>query len=219
MCLSNFKAIRQFKVPSRGFETSRDLTKRRLFGYWDGALMAFHIRAMDDPGTTAAHLRVTVQQASVARGELVLGIWYGECHVECVLSWLPVVVTSTINQPSTMPLMPSTDFRNFENFQCQIFLLRSLFFDTCYSGTNDTTAHCLHLPGPRFNIKMPSYQYMKSHCGDKTVVKSSYLHNGISSTGKMTSFYWIRAQEIIHIGVATAGFVIFGIGIRLSSDD
>ena len=46
-------------------------------------------------------------------------------------------------------------------------------------------------PGPRFNIKMLSYQYRKSHCGDKTVVRSSYLHNGISYTGKMTSFYWI----------------------------
>ena len=30
--------------------------------------------------------------------------------------------------------------------------------------------------------------------GDKTVVRSSYLHNGISYTGKMTSWYWIRAQ-------------------------
>ena len=45
-------------------------------------------------------------------------------------------------------------------------------------------------PGPRFNIKMLSYQYRKSHCGDKTVVRSSYLHNGISHTGKMTSLYW-----------------------------
>ena len=45
-------------------------------------------------------------------------------------------------------------------------------------------------PGPRFNIKMSSYQYGKSHCGDKTVVRSSYLHNGISYTGKMTSLYW-----------------------------
>ena len=46
--------------------------------------------------------------------------------------------------------------------------------------------------GPRFNIKMSSYQYRKSHCGDKTVVRSSYLYNGISYTGK-TSLYWIRA--------------------------
>ena len=45
--------------------------------------------------------------------------------------------------------------------------------------------------GPWFNIKMSSYQYRKSHCGDKTVVRSSYLQNGISYTGKMISFYWI----------------------------
>ena len=51
--------------------------------------------------------------------------------------------------------------------------------------------------GPRFNIKMPSYQYRKSHCGDKTIVRSSYLHNGISYTGKTTSLYWIRALEVI----------------------
>ena len=51
-------------------------------------------------------------------------------------------------------------------------------------------------PGPRFNIKMTSYQYRKSHCGDKTVVRSSYLHNGISYTGKMTSLYWIRALAL-----------------------
>ena len=51
----------------------------------------------------------------------------------------------------------------------------------------------MHCPGPRFNIKMSSYQYRKSHCGDKTVVRSSYLHNGISYTGKMSSLYWIRA--------------------------
>ena len=51
-------------------------------------------------------------------------------------------------------------------------------------------------PGPWFNIKMSPYQYRKSHCGDKTVVRSSYLHNGISYTGKMTSLYWIGIQDI-----------------------
>ena len=40
---------------------------------------------------------------------------------------------------------------------------------------------------------MSSYQYRKFHCGDKTVAGSSYLHNGISYTGKMSSLYWIRA--------------------------
>ena len=41
---------------------------------------------------------------------------------------------------------------------------------------------------------MSSYQYRKSHCGDKTVVRSSYLHYGISYTGKMTSLYWFSPQ-------------------------
>ena len=34
--------------------------------------------------------------------------------------------------------------------------------------------------------------YRKSHCGDKMILRQSYLHNGISYTGKMTSSYWIR---------------------------
>ena len=50
-------------------------------------------------------------------------------------------------------------------------------------------------PGPQFIIKMSSYQYRKPHWGDKTVVRLSYLHNGISYTGKTTSLYWIRALE------------------------
>ena len=49
--------------------------------------------------------------------------------------------------------------------------------------------------GAWFNINMSSYRYMKSHCWDKTVVRSSYLHNGVSFTGKMSSSYWIRALD------------------------
>ena len=51
---------------------------------------------------------------------------------------------------------------------------------------------------------MPSYQHRKSHCGDKTILRPSYLHNGISYTGKATSLYWIRAlpylpaEEAVH---------------------
>ena len=55
------------------------------------------------------------------------------------------------------------------------------------------------LTGPQFNIKMTSYQYRKSHCGDNTILRPSYLHNGISYSGKMTSLYWIRAQDRISI--------------------
>ena len=49
-------------------------------------------------------------------------------------------------------------------------------------------------PGPWFNIKMSYYQYRKSHCGDKTVVRLSYLHNGNLYTGKMIPLYWISPQ-------------------------
>ena len=47
--------------------------------------------------------------------------------------------------------------------------------------------------------EMPSYQYRKSHCGDKTILRPSYLHNGISYNDKIASLYWIRAQNIERI--------------------
>ena len=40
-----------------------------------------------------------------------------------------------------------------------------------------------------FNKNMLSYPYRKSHCGDKTILRPSYLHNGISYTGKTTYFF------------------------------
>ena len=50
---------------------------------------------------------------------------------------------------------------------------------------------------------MSSYQYRKSHCGDKTILWSSYLHNGISFTDKMASLYWI-CPLILHEAGAQA---------------
>ena len=52
---------------------------------------------------------------------------------------------------------------------------------------------------PWFNIKVLFYQWTKCRCGDKTVLRSSYLHNGISCTGKMTSQYWTRALLYVHL--------------------
>ena len=57
------------------------------------------------------------------------------------------------------------------------------------------TTRLKYSSGPCFNIKMSSYQHRKSHCGNKTVVGSSYLHNGISYTGKTASFYWIQHRN------------------------
>ena len=42
---------------------------------------------------------------------------------------------------------------------------------------------------------MTPYQYRKSYCGDKTILRPSYLHNEISCTDKRTSLYWIGAQN------------------------
>ena len=50
--------------------------------------------------------------------------------------------------------------------------------------------------GPWFTIKMLSYQYRNSHCGDKTTLRPSYLYNGISYPGKMTPLYWISPQVL-----------------------
>ena len=60
------------------------------------------------------------------------------------------------------------------------------------------TMQLIMVPGPWFNIKMTSYQYRKSHCGDKTVLRWSYLHKGISYTGKMSSLYWTGPQVCSH---------------------
>ena len=43
---------------------------------------------------------------------------------------------------------------------------------------------------------MKSYQYRKSHCGDKTILRPSYLHNGISYTGKIP-WDWNTGLELI----------------------
>ena len=40
---------------------------------------------------------------------------------------------------------------------------------------------------------MTFYQNRKYHYGDKTILRPSYLHNGIPCTDKMTSLYWIKA--------------------------
>ena len=47
-----------------------------------------------------------------------------------------------------------------------------------------------------FITKMLSCRYRKSHRGDKAVVRSSYLHDGISYTCETISFYWIEARGL-----------------------
>ena len=64
-------------------------------------------------------------------------------------------------------------------------------------------------PGDWINIKMLSYQYRKYHCGDKTILRPSYLHNGISYTGETTSLYWIGALSYYFAGSGVSIVSIF----------
>ena len=57
-----------------------------------------------------------------------------------------------------------------------------------------------HIPLPNHAEQGPD-SMQRCHLtsiGDKTVGRSSYLHNGISYTGKMASLYWNSPQGLIH---------------------
>ena len=51
-----------------------------------------------------------------------------------------------------------------------------------------SSAHNYDHTGSWFNITLSSYQYRKSHCGDKTAVRSSYLHNSLGISGSPLTF-------------------------------
>ena len=92
-------------------------------------------------------------------------------------------------EKAALPIMPSHQ-QNTHVFADGCKNMNDIF--------NNYVCSASHMrPGPWFNIKMPSYRYRKSHCGDKTILRPSYLHNGISYTGKTTSLYWIRALDSI----------------------
>ena len=109
-----------------------------------------------------------------------------------------------------MQIVHSYCFSNHVSGLIHVILIISFVFDMS--------------PGPRFNIKMPSYQYRKSHCGDKTILRPSYLHNGISYTGKMTSLYWVGALattnfKMCHGDMPSDWFIAYMFGLKHGSQD
>ena len=59
------------------------------------------------------------------------------------------------------------------------WLLWYFFFDGVSGNTRNSLHNCALAPGVQFNIKMSSYQYKKSHCRDKTVVRLClYIESG-----------------------------------------
>ena len=95
-----------------------------------------------------------------------------------------------------------TDFSSGVNSLLQkYFKMPNFLSHVQYWPLNMMTYHIFPFPqvlqpGPWFNIKMSFYQYRKYHCGDKMILRPSYLHNGITYTDKMTSLYWIRTQVL-----------------------
>ena len=84
---------------------------------------------------------------------------------------------------------------------CNIYIYIYIYIHILKDWSTGTGAivwlkqHHRRSPGGWFNIKMTSYQYRKSHCGDKTILRPSYLHSWISYTDKISSLYCIMALK------------------------
>ena len=97
--------------------------------------------------------------------------------------------------------------------QCQISLQQRIIHARCcahkqalhrtYEQSVCTSQEMRLLYGGWINAEISSYQYRKSHCGDKTILRPSNLHNGISYTDKMRYLYWIRAMVVVHYVVSS----------------
>ena len=106
------------------------------------------------------------------------------CYHVCVYIWGYIFISIVIHYCSKFPL---------QHVRLEEWAPVRLIYDFYFYFNH---FHFVR-PGPWFNIKIPSCQYRKSRCGDKTILRPSYLHNGISYTGKMTSLYWIGAHNLI----------------------
>ena len=121
-------------------------------------------------------------------GLLGLGLWYEACRVECVLFSLRVVVTPTISQPFTTPLILSTNLQNLKKkinispFRCGQY---SLIHTTV--ALPETNAHCLHLPG--------NYCRCYSKCSD------FWRWNAFFSSHSMTpQWHWCQSTRSLRKG-------------------
>ena len=127
-----------------------------------------------------------------------LGVW-----------WLIIVIWKTASDASPTDFYTYNQHRHRQffiwikwHFIADVYLLETveipiIFCFMVHYIHDACVAECTLYPGPWFNIKMSSCQYRKSHCWDKTILRPSYLHNGISYTGKTAYLYWIGPQDHI----------------------
>ena len=67
--------------------------------------------------------------------------------------------------------------------------------------------------GPESILKCQLTYQFKSHCGDQTIVRSSYLHNEIFYTDTMASWYWTNPSGCMWSAyVAKIIFSVFRVG-------
>ena len=81
----------------------------------------------------------------------------------------------SVEPPEYISMKYYTKFKHFHSSKC-------IWKIVCKIATIFSRGLYDNSPGPGFSIKIPSYQYRKSHCGDKTILRPSYLHNGFSYT-------------------------------------
>ena len=129
-----------------------------------------------------------ITTASIALHDVIWFQWL-ETSIK-LFEWIPPV-RQTFMACVAMERWQMRQWNQQPSFPCFAYIAH-LF---C-SHTQKLSSFIYTWSGPWFNIKMSYYQYRKSHCGDKTVVRSSYLHNRISYTGKTTSLYWDGSQVI-----------------------
>ena len=79
---------------------------------WDQIVV--HIRDMDNTPTTAAQLRVAVKQAWVALRSVRLMTWVQSMPRQMSAILAVRGGTPTVNEPPTMPLIPSTDLQKLK---------------------------------------------------------------------------------------------------------
>ena len=85
----------------------------------------------------------------------------------------------SVKEPVTLRLRENghhfADIFKFIFFESKSILIKIWGFIDLDTIWIQNVASLCWVPGGQFNIKMPSYQYMKSHCGDKTVVRFPIL--------------------------------------------
>ena len=105
-----------------------------------------------------------------------------EVHVLVSLSSLTLYARAEIN-----PLFPKRQLTRY-------ILCVYRFITTCvqiiFNGTNKIT-------GIWFNIKIPTHHHRRAHYGDKTMIRSSYIQNGSSYTGRTVTLYCISPKPSV----------------------